>query len=185
MKLCPTCQQKPTPPGTYRGQCLPKVSQNCKAWTDDYALTICDPCAEEMGRCAWCWGPLNGSWGAPVVPTEKQFVRAFDRDNGIHIEGMDVGEQVLVQLVVDVYSGRTWRVKRTSREIRFHGYRTVRDPHNWRLATLELYFDLNDATEKGEIVLEDAPDQSRWWWWGPPPSTGKQKEWRCTVEVRR
>lgn len=180
-KLCPNCQQKPQPPGTHRGTCQAKASSDCKSWTDDFAFTMCDPCAEQLERCAWCLGPINGGWGVDV-PTAKQFVRAFDRDNGIHISGMNVGEQVCVQLMIDLYSGYSYSFNRSksSREVSLYGYRLIRDPRDWQHATLEMYIDLNGASEKALIVLDEASNGSRWW--TPPPSG---KSWQCTVEVKR
>jgi hypothetical protein len=184
-KLCPTCQQKPQPPGTYRGQCNAQASPNCKAWTEDFVITLCDPCAEELGRCAWCWGPLDGGRGVEV-PTTKQFVRAFVRDSGKHFSGMEVGEQVLIELQIDLYSGYTWRLNRreSSPEVSFYGYRIIRDPQDWRNAALEIYIDLNGANEQAKIVLEEVADSGRSWWWGPPPASNN-KPWQCTVEIRR
>lgn len=185
-KLCPTCAQKPQPPGTYRGSCNANASQNCKAWTDDFVLTLCDPCAEQLGRCAWCWGPLDGGYGDAVVPTTKQFVRVFHpHDNGKHVPGMNVGEQVLAQFVVDLYSGNTWRLNRSasSREVSYYGFRLIRDPQNWRQATLELYVDLDAPCEKAKLVFEEAADSGGYRWWSPPPPSGKPFE--LTVEIRR
>lgn len=180
-KLCPTCKQKPQPPGTYRGTCHGKVSTDCKAWTEDFAFTLCEPCAEQLERCAWCLGPINGGWGVDV-PTTKQFVRKFQNDNGSHTPGMEVGEQVLVQLMVDMYSGYTWQLNRSksSREVSLYGFRLIRDPQNYRQGTLELYIDLNGAAEKAKIFLDETASGSRWW---TPPPTGKT--WECTVEISR
>lgn len=180
-KLCNACQQKPQPPGTYRGTCHAKVSQDCKAWTADFAFTLCDPCAEQLERCAWCLAPLTGGWGVQV-PTTKQFVRAFERDKGKHFTGMNVGEQVCVQLMIDLYSGYSYQFSRSksSSQVSLYGYRLIRDPQNWRQATLEMYLDLNGASEKALIVVDEAANGSRWW--TPPPSG---KSWHCTVEITR
>ena len=141
-QLCPDCQKKPALPNLYRGQCHAKACPDCKAWTTDFALTMCDPCAEALGRCAWCLGPITGGLGA-TVPTTKQFCRRFPNDNGSHVPGMNVGEQILVEMRVDLYSWITWRPKFTDPEISYYGYRVLRDPRDWRHGTIEFYFDLN------------------------------------------
>jgi hypothetical protein len=114
-------------------------------------------------------------------------VRAFVRDSGKHFSGMNVGEQVLVELQIDLYSGYTWRLNRqkSSPEVSFYGYRIIRDPQDWRHAALEVYVDLNGANEEAKIVLEEVVDSGDrgWWWWTPPPS--KNPPWQCTVEIRR
>ena len=178
--LCPECKRKPQPPGLHRGQCQAKVSPECKAWTDDFVFTLCEPCGKHLELCVWCSGPIDGGSGA-VVPTAKQFVRAFQNDSGKHITGMNVGEQVLVQLMVDLYSGYIWTYDRwaSSSEVRLYGSRLIRDPQDWRHATLELYIDLNVANEKAKIVVSESSVGS---WWTPPPSS---KKWECTVEIRR
>jgi hypothetical protein len=183
-KICPSCQKKPQPPGTYRGTCRANASPECQAITDDFTLTLCDKCAEHMGRCAWCWGPLDGSFGEHVeVPTTKNFVRLYERDNGSHTPGMDVGEQVMVELQVDPYSYYTWSLDRwaSSSEVSYHGFRMIQDPTNWRQATLEIYINLNAAAEAAKIVLREvAVDR---WGWTPPASS--KAPIVLTVEIRR
>src|SRR6185369_4090994 len=156
-KLCEPCKAKPQPAGIYHGQCQAKIASACNAWTHDFTFTLCDPCADQLNRCAWCWGPLDGSWGRCDVPTTKQFCRQYWQDNGKHVEGMDVGEQILVQLPVDLYTYLTWKPRIMSPQVSYYGFRLVREPGNWREATLEMYFDLNRPAEKAEIVVEEAP----------------------------
>jgi hypothetical protein len=182
MLLCPTCKNKPTPPGTHRGTCVAKASANCKAWTEDFALTMCDECCKETQRCAWCWGPIDGGWGIPMVPTDKDFCRVFERDNGKHVTGMNVDQQILFECQVDLYSGTSWMLDRTlsSREVSLFGWRMIRDPRSWRYAKLEIYVDLNAPAEQAKIVFTQQANGG--WWWGPPP-TGKPFE--ITVEIRR
>src|SRR5438105_937947 len=153
--ICPSCKTKPQPPGTYRGTCRANQSAECQAWTEDFAFTLCDRCAEYMGRCAWCWGPISGGWGVEV-PTTKQFCRIFEQENGKHVEGMDVGEQMLVQFTVDPYSWYTWTFDRSasSWDVSYHGFRLIMDPTNWRQATLECYVNLNARAEKARIVFK-------------------------------
>ena len=182
-KLCQACQSRPQPSGQYHGQCQGHASTNCKAWTEDFALVLCDQCAEELGRCAWCLGPLDGSWGAAVVPTTKQFVRRFETDSGSHVSDMKAGEQILVQLQVNLYSYVTWRVEKLDDAITFAGYRMIRDQQNFQYATLEMYFDLNEAAERAEILLVEAPDYGRYRGWTPPPPKNV-KRWRCSAEIK-
>jgi hypothetical protein len=185
--LCPTCKGKTQPPGTYRGQCHAKQSPECEAWTEDFAFTLCNACSEHMGRCAWCLGPINGGWGAEV-PTTKQFCRVYENQNGIHVSGMDVGEQILVQFTVDPYSWYTWRFDpyRSSSDVSYYGFRLIMDPTNWRQATLECYVNLNRASDKAQIVFVEGPIDNPWWsrWgWTPPPS--QKKPFVCSAEIRR
>ena len=186
-QLCPNCQKKPQPPMLHRGQCQVHFSPDCKAWTADFAFTMCDPCGEALERCVWCLGPISGGGGAEP-PTNKQFVRQYSRDNGNHITGMNVGEQVLVELQVDLWSYLSWipNMRESSPEVSYHGYRLVRDPQDWRHATIELYFDLNKVAENARIVVEEGVQThaDRWWWW-TPPAPKNPKKWQCTVEIRR
>lgn len=167
--LCRTCNAKPQPTGTFHGSCHVRFSSNCKAWTAAFEFTICEPCAGELEQCAWCLGPLHGS--SPIFTgTTKTFTFAFQADNGFHIEGMDVGEQVLVQLIVD-YWNSYWTLSRahSSREVSLYGTRLIRDPENYRQATREIYIDLDSPAEKAKIGLL-----------GPNGAT-----WNCTVEIRQ
>lgn len=182
-KLCQACQSRPQPSGTYHGQCQGHASTNCKAWTEDFAFVLCDNCAEELDRCAWCLGPLDGTWGGAVVPTNKPFVRLFETDNGSHVSDTNVGEQILVQLQIDLYSWVTWKVEQLDEGITFAGYRLIRNQQDFQNATLEMYFDLNEAAESAEIVLVQGPDNSRYRGWAPPQPKNV-KRWRCTVEIK-
>ncbi len=167
--LCPACNGKPQPAGTFHGTCHVRFSTGCKAWTAAFVYTICEPCAQELGQCAWCLGPISGS--SPIFTgTTKDFVFTFQVDNGIHIEGMNVGEQVLVQLVVEVWNS-TWVLSRalSSPEVSFYGTRLIRDPENYRQGTREVYIDLDRPAERAKIGLL-----------GPSGAT-----WNCTVEIRQ
>jgi hypothetical protein len=183
-KLCPACQKKPPPANLYRGQCHAQACPDCKAWTTDFTLTMCDPCADFLGRCSWCLGPITGGLGADV-PTTKQFCRRFADDKGSHVPGMNIGEQILVELRVDLYSPIVWMPYQTDPEISYYGYRTIRDPRDWRHGTLEFYYDLNRVAEKARIILkEDLDPKFRSWWW-TPPAPKNPRTWSCTVEIRR
>lgn len=177
-KLCPTCQKKTQPPLTHRGTCHAQASSDCKAWTEDFAFTLCQPCSDHLQQCAWCLGPIDGGQGVEV-PTNKNFTRVFQKDAGLHVTGMNVGEQVLLQLTIDLYSGYTWQLNRrkSSSEVYLYASRVIRDPQNWRQGTLEMYVDLNTTCEKAAIVFEEVPS-SRW-------SAPSSKTWECTVEIRR
>jgi len=179
-KLCSSCQdRKPDTtvrgtcqaPSLLRGQPLPDKHQ---PWTDSPNFSLCDPCCEHFSRCAWCLGPLGYSYR--VVPTDKQFCVQFEKDNGNHVEGMYVGEQILVKLVVDAFSRTNWRPRYLSYGVRLATARFVFS--GGRYGWLELYFDLDEADPKAEIKLIEA---STYGWWQPATTP---KEWAITVEVK-
>lgn len=183
-KLCPTCQKK-KPDVSVRGSCqapsyAPRnsIPQNHNPWTESPNFSLCDACAEQYKLCAWCWGPLDGGGGV-LVPTDKQFTFVFEHQNGMHVEGMDVGEQILAELRIDVFSGITWKVKRLSRGVRFAFERVERD--GGQFAAQQMYFDLDQADPKAVIELEQTI-RSYWWW---TPTLTNPKTWSITVEVRR
>jgi hypothetical protein len=178
MKLCPECKDKPIDTSV-AGRCqTPSVHipTGHQPWTDGMSLTMCDACCEKFERCARCNGPLTGGGGV-VVPTEKQFVRINGKENGRHITGMYIGEQILIEQYVDVYSGMTWRVKKLSSGVRLYGRREIAVPGNWRMQKLELYFDLTDADPKAVIELEESAN-SRW-------ASGSGSTFGCTAQVER
>jgi len=180
-KLCSNCEKKSQPPNIHRGQCQAQASPDCKAWTEDFAFTLCNPCSEQLEQCSWCLGSIYG--GKTVeVPTNKQFVRLYTNDQGSHTPGMNMGEQVLVQLMIDMSNGYTWKFDKnaSSNEVSFYGFRLIRDPQNWRQGTLELYVNLDGINEAAKIVFAESPEGSAWW---TPPPTGKK--WDCTVEILR
>src|SRR5688572_25381942 len=114
-KLCQTCQQKQFD-NSFRGTCLApnnvpqaNLPQGHQPWTESPSFTLCGTCAEKFNLCQACWGPLNG-WYGFTVPTDKQFCRQFSQNNGEHVEGMYIGEQILAQLPVDMFSGKQWMV---------------------------------------------------------------------------
>ncbi len=179
--LCNSCQER-KPDTSVRGTCqspsllrTAPTPDNHKPWTDSPNFILCDPCAEYFSRCAWCMGPING-YGVRIVPSDKQFCTQFDKDNGNHIEGMYVGEQILVKMVVDAFSGSLWRPRYLSYGVRLAHVRTVFN--GGRYGWLELYFDLNEADPKAEIRLIDAPVYR----WYQPATT--PNEWAITVEVK-
>lgn len=168
--LCKTCSEK-TPVTPMRGQCQAMLSSKCTGWTSSFSFTLCDECSEEMKRCAWCWGRLDGNYPTITVPTDKRFCRVFEHENDKHVKRMYIGEQLLVQ-VTDQGSTRI-RLRRLAGGVSFATSRFVPDPHNPRQGWLELYFDLNEATPKAEIELDIYSG------YGSPPRTFK-----CTAEVR-
>lgn len=176
-KLCRECQDK-KPDTSVRGSCqavsyIPNAQLPPKhqPWTDSANISLCEACADHYNICSWCWGPLDGG-PRVTVPTDKKFCRAFEQDNGNHIEGMYVGEQIVAQLSVDIFSGLTWQPKRLSPGVRHVASRMV--PQGQQ-AILEMYFDLNRADAKAEIELEEVA--SRWW------VTPSGKTWKVTVEI--
>ena len=179
-KLCLDCQSR-KPDTSVRGTCqavthIPNVQlpQKHQPWTDGANFTLCDACAEHYGLCAWCWGPLDGR-GRVTVPTTKKFCRAFEQDNGTTIEGMYVGEQIVAQFNIDMFSGVTWDTRRTSWGVQHVATRIV--PQG-RMATLEMYFDLNRADPALEIELVQV---TRSWW----VSLANAKTWKIKVEVKQ
>ncbi len=115
-KLCSECAQK-KPDQSVRGTCgAPNyvkaggLPQGHFPWTESPNFTLCDACADHFGRCAWCGGSLTG-WNYSLLPTTKRFCQQDDKSSGGHVEGMYVGEQILVRLTVDLYSGVSWRVR--------------------------------------------------------------------------
>ena len=182
-KLCKTCQEK-DPDTTVRGSC--QASSHVRAtqlpnghnpWTDSPNFTLCDACAEHFQFCAWCWGPLHGH--SPVtVPTDKTFVRANAQDNGKTIPGMYVGEQVLVEMTVDRFSGKTWDVKSTSSGVRLAAYRMITEGGQWaQYGKHEMYFDLSRSDPKAFIELEEVAEHQ--WVNVTNPQT-----WKVIVEVK-
>jgi hypothetical protein len=143
-------------------------------WTASPNFTLCDSCADHFGRCAWCGGSLTGS-NFSMLPTTKRFCQTFDQDAGKHVEGMYVGEQILVKLTVDLYSGVSWRVKQLTRGVRLANSRLITEggQYGW----LEMYFDLNEVDSKAGILLEQ--EASRSW-----VSLKNPKIWGITVEVK-
>ncbi|MBX9691317.1 MAG: hypothetical protein K2Z81_02965 [Cyanobacteria bacterium] len=177
-KLCNACQDR-KPDTSVRGTCqAPSQGQplpdDHKPWTDSPNFSLCDPCADHFKRCAWCRAPLHNTYR--LVPTDKQFCVQFAENNGNHVDGMYVGEQVLVRLVVDSYSRTAWRPKYLSYGVRLSYARFVFD--GGQFGWLELYFDLNEADPKAEIQLIEAPAYS---WWQPVTTPN---EWAITVEVK-
>lgn len=182
-RRCPGCQDK-TADTSARGTCsapqIPSAAANLPdghtPWTDSVNYAFCDACVDHFKVCQWCGGPLNG-YGWQTVPTEKDFCVQQINDNGNHVEGMKVGQQILCNMPVDLFSGKTWRVKRTSYGLREYGQRFwySGSPYwFWQ----EIYIDLNLAQSKGEIELEQV---SYDWWTGAMNVTAS---WKITVEVR-
>lgn len=179
-KICKTCQEK-KPDTSVRGSC--QASSHVRAtqlpnghtpWTDSPNFSLCDACAEQFQLCAWCWGPLNGH--SPVtVPTEKTFVRVNAQDNGKTIPGMYVGEQVLVEMTVDQFSGKTWKVKSTSSGVRLAAHRMITEGGQY--GKLEMYFDLTRADPRAIIELVEVAEHH--WVHVSNPQT-----WKVTVEVK-
>lgn len=184
-KLCQSCQKKQFD-NSVRGTCLApnkvpqaNLPQGHQPWTDSPSFTLCEPCADKFGLCQACWGPLTGFSGF-TVPTDKQFCRQFSNDNGNHVEGMYIGEQILAQLPVDMFSGKSWQVVKLSPGVRFHGQRIVTD--GGQFGEQELYFDLTAADVKAVIELQEAYSRSNYYWY-PPPATNNST-WKVTVEVK-
>jgi hypothetical protein len=153
-KLCSGCKDKKADL-TVRGTCTaPTATSQLPPghypWTDSPNYCLCDACAEHFNLCAWCLGRLDG-FGGQMVPTDKQFCVQGADDNGRHVEGMFVGEQILAKMVVDLFSGKQWRIKRTSYGVRLAAERFV--AAGGRYAWQELYIDLDKANPKAEIVL--------------------------------
>jgi len=130
--LCPHCKEK-KPDTSVRGTCQAashiaqaNLPRNHVPWTESPNFTLCDACGDHFGFCVWCWGPINGH-GRITVPTDKTFVRAFEKEHGLHIEGMNVGEQVLAQFAIDRFMGQTWEVKDLSCGVRLAATRMVQD----------------------------------------------------------
>ncbi len=180
--LCKVCQEK-KPDRTVRGTCqspnyVPqdKLPRGHTPWTDSPNFSLCDACEEEFSLCAWCFGPLSGRTSI-TVPTNKDFCRQFEADNGNYVKGMYVGEQILVQMIVDLHAGIAWKVKSTSSGVKLAAMRPVTDggQFGWQ----ELYFDLNKAGQDVHIELEEVQSS----WWGNTSSTGKT--WRITIEVKQ
>jgi hypothetical protein len=181
-KLCKGCQEKKADLSV-RGSCqtpniLPPghpLPDKHTPWTDSINFSLCDACAEKFEVCAWCWGPLDGT-GQTMVPTDKPFCRQFLDNNGNHVEGMFVGEQILAQLAIDLFARKNWVVKRLSTGVKFNEKcsRLVRTGGQY--AWLELYFDLNLVNSKAEIELEEV--QGSGW---SSKKTGNT--WKITVEV--
>jgi len=88
---------------------------------------------------------------------------------------MYVGEQILVKLTIDLYSGVSWRARSLSRGVRLGSQRIITEggQYGW----LEMYFDLNEVDSKAAIVLEQ--EASRSW-----VSLKNPKTWGITVEVK-
>jgi hypothetical protein len=183
-KLCNGCKNKAFDQSV-RGTCqavnmLPAANlpDGHMPWTDGPKLILCDACCDHFKQCAMCFGPIDG-YGRNFTPTDKQFVRVFPNQNGIHITGMNIGEQVLCQMQVDLYTGMGWVPSAWSNGIRLAQSRLVVD--GGRYGTLELYFDLEEANPKALIVLQEGYIFQRWW----SPSIPNPKGWMCTVEIRR
>lgn len=182
-KLCSECQKK-QPDLSVRGSCLAgthvasaQLPKGHVPWTDSPNFTLCDTCADHFQLCAWCWGPINGA-GRVTVPTNKTFCRQKDTHNGNHVEGMFVGEQILAELTVDMFSGKSWRVKSYSSGVRLVTQRLVVDSSGGgRFGTLELYFDLTQPDANAYIELVE--DASRSW-----VTIANPKTWKITVEVK-
>lgn len=190
--LCPHCKEK-KPDTSVRGTCQAaghiaqaNLPRNHVPWTESPNFTLCDACGDHFGFCVWCWGPINGH-GRITVPTDKTFVRAFEKENGLHIEGMNVGEQVLAQFAIDRFTGLIWEVKDLSCGVRLVATRMVQDgaaaDDRWwwygsRYAWLEFYFELDRSNPAAHIEMVQA---SKYEW---RPIT-KPKIWRVTVEVRQ
>lgn len=174
-KLCPECEKKPAD-RSVAGRCQTPttlVPTGHQPYTDSPSFTMCDACCEQFERCGRCNGPLKGGGGS-VVPTDKQFVRVTE--DGRHVKGMFIGEQILIEKYVDVYSGMTWHVKKVSKGVRLYGKREVQVPGNWRYVKLELYFDLTEADAQASIELVEEAN-SRW-------ASGSGATFSCTAEVR-
>ncbi len=181
-KLCASCQEK-KPDTSVRGTCQAgshvqqsQLPSGHLPWTDSLNFTLCDTCAEHFSFCAWCWGPLHGH-PQVTVPTDKQFLRVFEQDNGSHQTGMYVGEQVLVQFTIDRFSGMTWDVLDLSNGVRHVASRMVTEGGG-QYATLEMYFDLNKSDPDATIELEQV-SSSRW------ASVSNPKTFKVTVEVKQ
>lgn len=182
-KLCESCKDK-DPDFTVRGTCqapsftrqqnLPKGH---RTWTDSPNFVLCESCADHFQFCQWCSGPIDG-YTPVTVPTDKRFVVTVQGENGRHIKGMDVGEQILCKMTIDRYSGKVWDVKDTSYGVRLVTARMVTDGSYWsQYATLELYFDLNKKDPNAFIELEEVSDY--YWYAVSNPQT-----WKVTAEVR-
>jgi len=174
-KLCPDCEKKPVD-RSVAGRCgtpTTLVPTGHQPYTDSPSFTMCDACCEKFERCARCNGPISGGGGV-VVPTDKQFVRVTD--DGRHVKGMFIGEQIVIEKYVDVYSGMTWKIKNLSSGVFPYGRRETQVPGNWRYQKLELYFDLTAADPKAIIELEEKAN-NRW-------ATGTGATFMCTAEVK-
>lgn len=186
-KLCQDCAKK-QPDLSVRGSCLAathvpqgNLPKTHVPWTESPNFTLCESCADHFELCAWCWGPINGM-GRVTVPTSQTFCRQFDKDSGNHVEGMYVGEQILAQLTVDLFSGVSWRVKSLSSGVRLATQRLVVDSSGGggggaRFGFLELYFDLTKTDAHASIEL--VQEASRYW-----VSLANPKTWKVTVEVK-
>jgi hypothetical protein len=110
-----------------------------------------------------------------TVPTDKQFCIVFDGDNGRHVKGMLVGEQMMAKLVLDLFSGQSWAVKKLSPGVKLAASRLVSDgsQYGW----LECYFDLTTPDPQAFIELKEVATRS----WAASSS----KTWRVTFEVKR
>ena len=179
-KLCSECSQKKADQSV-RGTCgAPNyvkaggLPQGHFPWTESPNFTLCDACADHFGRCAWCGGSLTG-WNYSLLPTTKRFCQQDDKSNGGHVEGMYVGEQILVRLTVDLYSGVSWRVRSLSRGVQLANQRIVTEGGQY--GYLEMYFDLGVVDSKAAIVLEQ--EASRSW-----VSLKNAATWGITVEVK-
>jgi hypothetical protein len=181
-KLCAGCKDK-KPDTSVRGTCTapsatPVLPPTHMPWTESPNLGLCDGCAEHFQLCAWCLGPIDG-WGVISVPTNKQFCVQSAQNDGGHVAGMYVGEQILAKMVVDLFSGKQWRLKSASPGVRLAHQRLV--AAGGQYAWQELYIDLDRANPKAEIELEEAY-AGRWW---GPPQTGSNTTWKITVEVKQ
>jgi hypothetical protein len=184
--LCKDCKSKQFDM-TVRGTCQAPYNMPAATlpadhtpWTESPSFILCAPCATKLGLCQACQGPLSGSGGL-TVPTDKQFCRQFPNNNGNHVKGMYVGEQILAQMMVDLYSGKLWRIKTLGEGVKFYGQRLIRDG-NSRYGYQELYFDLTDPNAKAVIELEERYSSS-WSWFSPPANS--TSTWKITVEIMR
>jgi hypothetical protein len=179
-RICQECQNG-KPDTSMRGSCQApnhvatvSLPPGHVPWTDSFQFSLCDECAEHFGQCAWCRGSLYGV--APqLVPTRKRFCQQFDEDSGSHVEGMNVGEQIMVKLTIDLYSGISWGVKSASPGVFLGSQRTITE--GGQFGFLELYFDLSRVDPTAKIELVQVATRS--WVMLKNPQT-----WQVTVEVQ-
>lgn len=178
--LCHQCQ-KNKPDTTMRGSCQApnyvaqsNLPSDHIPWTESFEFSLCEFCSEHFGQCSWCRGALYGE-SLEMVPSKKRFCLQENSDNGSHVEGMNVGEQILVKLTIDLYSGLSWGPKSLSNGVQLDCMRLVTDGGQYGF--LEMYFDLTLVDPLAKIELQQFA--SRNWVNLQNPQT-----WSITVDVQ-
>lgn len=182
--LCQGCANK-TPRGVF-GAC-----KKCSTVTQHMNWQLCDNCSTQLQQCKWCQGPLSGGGSVkPGTPISGiKYVTARDTDNGRKFTGMQVGEQVHIELDEDVYNGRQWAIKSTG--IGLHPQMGpgifTQNPQNYQLGTRTFVIDIRSSASgsTGTIELHEVTRTYGYWGGGGgglPAQHGKT--WKIDVQVK-